>query len=358
MVSRYSSYFLFRCLGELLMQQMRVARRGFTLVELLVVIAIIGVLVAILLPAVQAAREAGRRTQCLNNLKQIGLAFNNHLDVQKHYPSGGWGWNWAGDPDRGYSVRQPGGWMYNILPYMEEQGLHDLGKGLQEGSVQKKTLARQVVQTPLAWATCPSRRAVDIFPVTWSGISSSPGINIQPPLPEAARADYSANASDRGNNEFGGGPGSYSQGDGNYSWADTSCPGGRQVLCGISFERSTITFKDVRDGVSKTYFVGEKYLNRLKYGTGSDAADNEFWNVGYDNDMYKTAVREPASDGQVLNAQGVPQDDSNRYGSSHEQAFHVVMGDGAVKRIPYEVDLVVHRRLANRRDGLPVTTPP
>jgi hypothetical protein len=118
-----------------------------------------------------------------------------------------------------------------------------------------------------------------------------------------------------------------------------------------------VKLKDVKDGVSKTYLAGEKYLNRTKYGTGSDGADNEFWNVGYDNDMYKTAEREPASDGQVLNAQGVPQDDGNRYGSSHEQAFHVVMGDASVKRIPYEIELVVHRRMANRSDGLPVQVP-
>ncbi|MEX2137815.1 MAG: DUF1559 domain-containing protein [Pirellulales bacterium] len=336
------------------------ARRGFTLVELLVVIAIIGVLVAILLPAVQAAREAGRRTQCLNNLRNIGLAFNNHLDVHKHYPTGGWGWLWSGDPDRGYGARQPGGWMYNLLPYMEEQALHDLGKGLAQGSVPKKTAAQQVVQTPLAWGTCPSRRAVDTFPVTWSGICSSPGHNVQGPLPGcvAARSDYSVNASDRGDNQHGGGPSSYAEGDkGAFFWPNTRCPGGSPAMCGISFERSVVKLKDVKDGVSKTYFAGEKYLNRLKYGTGSDGADNEFWNVGYDNDMYKTAEREPASDGQVLNAQGVPQDDGNRYGSSHEQAFHVVMGDASVKRIPYEIELQVHRRLANRADGLPAEVP-
>jgi prepilin-type N-terminal cleavage/methylation domain-containing protein len=349
---------------ELLMQRSYFARRGFTLVELLVVIAIIGVLVAILLPAIQAAREASRRTQCINNLRQIGLAFQNHLDVHKFYPSGGWGWLWGGDPNRGYDQRQPGGWMYNILPFMEEQALHDLGKGQAWNSTQMKAAGLIRTQTPLSWATCPSRRAVDKFPVTWSGICGNPGYNIAPLTPcEAARSDYSANASDTGNNEYGGGPSSLMQGDSGYAWAVTGCrPGTTRAnpstgLCGISFERSRVKLKDVKDGVSKVYLVGEKYLNRLKYGTGSDAADNEFWNVGYDNDMYKTAEREPASDGQVLNTQGVPQDDSNRYGGAHDQAFHVVFGDSSVHRIPYEIDLFVHRRFANRMDGDAVQVP-
>jgi prepilin-type N-terminal cleavage/methylation domain-containing protein len=336
-------------------------RRGFTLVELLVVIAIIGVLVALLLPAIQSAREAGRRTQCLNNLRNIGLAFANHLDVHGQYPTGGWGWIWSGDPDRGFGPRQPGGWMYNLLPYMEEQALHDLGKGLAEGSAAKKTAAQKVVQTPLAWAVCPTRRTPDVFPVPWGDNCANPCVNVAAPLPGcvAARSDYAVNASDRGPNEHGGGgPSSYADGDkGNFFWRNTRCPGGEPAMCGISFERSTVKLKDVKDGVSKTYLAGEKYLNRMKYGSGNDAADNEWWNVGFDNDMYRTADKEPASDGQVLNAAGVPQDDSNRYGSAHEQAFHVVMADASVKRIPYEIEITVHRLLANRADGLPVQVP-
>src|SRR3954451_16282238 len=95
----------------------RRAWSAFTLVELLVVIAIIGVLVALLLPAIQAAREAARRSQCKNNLKQIGLACLNHLDTHKHFPSGGWGYKWAPDPNRGSGAEQPGSWIYNMLPF-------------------------------------------------------------------------------------------------------------------------------------------------------------------------------------------------------------------------------------------------
>src|SRR3989304_8096603 len=94
-------------------------RSGFTLVELLVVIAIMGILVALLLPAIQSTREVARRLQCSNNLKQMGMGCLSHLNEQGHFPSGGWGWAWSGDPDRGFRGRQPGGWLFNILPYIE-----------------------------------------------------------------------------------------------------------------------------------------------------------------------------------------------------------------------------------------------
>ena len=94
---------------------------GFSLVELLVVISVIGLLMALLLPAVQAAREAARQTACGNNVKQLALASLSHESALGFFPTGGWD-NWLGDPDQGFGKAQPGGWVYNILPFVKNRG--------------------------------------------------------------------------------------------------------------------------------------------------------------------------------------------------------------------------------------------
>src|SRR5687767_7922042 len=127
---------------------------GFTLVELLVVIAIIGVLISLLLPAVQAARESGRRTECINHLKQVGLAFHNYHDNYKHFPTGG-SWPWEVQPlIHAPRNEQPGfgpNWAVQILPYIEQEALL-------ETAVTANSVA-SIRDKPIKYFLCPSRRA-------------------------------------------------------------------------------------------------------------------------------------------------------------------------------------------------------
>ena len=139
--------------------------RGFTLVELLVVIAIIGILIALLLPAIQSARETARRTECANHLRQVGLACLEHESTHKFFPSSGWGYIWTGDPDRGYGKGQPGGWIYNILPFLEEQAVRNIGAGLAgpgPGGAKYEALKQQKVAF-LEIMYCPSRRVAKAY---------------------------------------------------------------------------------------------------------------------------------------------------------------------------------------------------
>ncbi len=250
-------------------------RSAFTLVELLVVIAIIGILVSLLLPAVQAAREAARQAQCKNNLKQMGAGALQHVTLWSRYPTGGWGWSWVGDPDQGTGQNQPGGWIYNLLPYVEQQALHDLGVG--QPSTQKMAAATTMVSTPLTMLNCPSRRPAIGFTQVYVPYNANSATS-------QARADYAANAGDYGNDEFFAGPGSLSQGmDPTFGWDNTS------AYTGICFERSMVRVDHVTDGTSHTYLFGEKYLNPDSYLNGADAADNENAYVGMDNDLYRVS---------------------------------------------------------------------
>src|SRR3954468_18045453 len=118
-------------------------RRGFTLIELLVVIAIIAILIGLLLPAVQKIREAANRMACSNNLKQLGLGMHNCHDTNGFFPSSGGGWGGVGDPDRGQGAKQPGGWTFNVLPFIEQDNFFNRGAGQTEA--QKATINFQKV---------------------------------------------------------------------------------------------------------------------------------------------------------------------------------------------------------------------
>ena len=144
-------------------------RRGFTLVELLVVITIIGILIALLLPAVQAAREAARIAQCGNNLKQLALGFLHHEEALRIFPSGGWSFMNVGDPNRPVGRRQPGGWNFSILPYIEQQACSTSAWG-RRGQSPPLAANTQRIETPLTIFNCPTRRKTQFYP--WNATSN------------------------------------------------------------------------------------------------------------------------------------------------------------------------------------------
>ena len=321
---------------------------GFTLVELLVVISIIGILIALLLPAVQAAREAARRMECQNNLKQLSLGCLTHEHAFAFLPSGGWGYAWVGDPDRGSGKNQPGSWAYSILPYIEQQALYDLGRDGQPGTVSngQMTAACQRDQTPLSVLNCPSRRAAAIYPKPLAEIF---------PLPNGGSAwnmtlrlqgiagDYAASAGD----SLGECPGPDSVALAvSYDWS--AC--GASSSTGVVYCHSETSFAAIRDGTSNTILLGEMYVQADQYTTGGDYyADGGTPYNGHGNytDRWTVTGLPPCQDrpGHV---------DMYGFGSAHADACHFAFCDGSVRAISYSIDTTVYACLGNRDDEQPI----
>jgi prepilin-type N-terminal cleavage/methylation domain-containing protein/prepilin-type processing-associated H-X9-DG protein len=351
--------------------------KAFTLVELLVVIAIIGILVALLLPAIQAAREAARRSQCKNNLKQLALGCLNHLDSQKFFPTGGWGWYWVGDADRGFGKRQPGGWMFNVLPYIEEPNLHDAGKDGTTGvpSQTKRKAARDLIATPVSMINCPSRRPATAYPYldpAGAGIYNS----LSPKSTGAGRLDYAANSgtvwvepvwnASPAANEFP--PNIAAEADfdaaGNKWWIDKARTReqntGNRELTGISYQRSEVSTRQITDGTSKTYMLGEKALKVGFYATGTDGGDNETWCTGFNNDNFRKTANGGPAPGSFSALPPLPDtttdDENHSFGSPHSGGCNMAFCDGSVHTISFDIDWQIHRDLGDRADGNAVDT--
>ena len=276
-------------------------RRGFTLIELLAVIAIIALLVGLLLPAVQASREATRRLSCANNLKQIGLAFQNHHDTHGYFPTGGWDWSLpptyrSGKPQVG--DQQEAGWGFQVLPFIE-------GTTTFEGSGGKSDQEKSIlaVGTTQDVFFCPSRRGPQT--IRYSDPDYMGGIEVTHAL-----CDYAA----------------------------SNLEG-----TGIVRQYYPLAMKDVVDGTSKTMVAGDKRLNLSELGDWQQD-DNEGYTAGWDEDTVRGTEVDPRSD-QTATGHG-----EERFGSSHRDTFNVVLADGSVQTLELTIDLAVFSSLGNIDD--------
>jgi prepilin-type N-terminal cleavage/methylation domain-containing protein len=302
---------------------------GFTLVELLVVIAIIGVLVALLLPAVQAAREAARRTQCTNHLKQIGIAGQNYHGAKRAIVPAGL--TFSGNAS----------WLVLLLPFLE-------GGNTQLRFDLDRTFYVQLPETVQAQINayyCPSRDRQVTLSTT---ANSRSGHSI--PL-GGALCDYAMNAGDgslypwmgsNGKNFNGNGVAAHTNGTGKFTGADPTWTytGWKHVL----------NFKAVTDGLSNTPFAGEKYVHPDHQGK-AEWGDWTWW--GDDNMIGKVRVAGSPFNPLVSDVQtDVPRDSLNMpFGGPHPGVCLFTFCDGSVRPLQTSIDPTILGYIVNRHDG-------
>jgi prepilin-type N-terminal cleavage/methylation domain-containing protein len=327
-----------------------VRRRGFTLIELLVVIAIIGILVALLLPAVQQAREAARRTQCSNNLKQIGLALHNYHDTFATFPPA---CTVSARDVRGAGIAA-WGWGTSILPQLDQSPLfNDLNPNRVElDLLLRDPVARQKVAVRLPVYTCPS--------------DTAPPTNYERAF---YNSEYGGPGTGPGSRNFAAGTSSYPAVHGLYRVTAVEAVYDRRDPGGVFFPTSNIRIPDITDGTSNTFLIGERRwsdFSAVWVGIRNYQGQNN-WGPWQIQGLVSVA---PNFGTPFIN--GVPFNEGSRRGfsSNHPGGLHFLLADGRVQFIGENINfnntgaaaedpalkaqMGIYQRLGRRNDGQPV----
>ncbi len=325
----------------------RLGGAGFTLVELLVVIAIIGILIALLLPAVQAAREAARRTQCTNNLKQMGIALHNYHDSLASLPPGGiW---WTNNTGAANWALNRGSMLAHILPYMEQEPLYEafdlsLPLAYQQFATPPSSGSPYIAGTLLSVYKCPTDDSPEWNDETINGIAAG----------NLAMFSYAASKGPTatGDNSAGSCPE-------RAVWiayalsTDDSNPAGPFTRMGRNY---CAEFPDIRDGLSNTIFVGEVRGDcALPIQRGWAHASNTQGMISTIYPMnYDTCHKD-----QSLGPCHWYNNWSTEFGfkSLHPGGVNFLFGDGSVHFLPETIDHWTYQYLGGKKDGQPVSIP-
>ncbi|MGD9632796.1 MAG: DUF1559 domain-containing protein [Pirellulales bacterium] len=345
------------------------ARWAFVLVDLLAAVSLVGLLLMLLLPAIQAAREATRNSQCKHHLRELAFGCLKHENAHRTFPYSGWSFAWMGDPDQGIGPQQPGSWGYTIGRFLDVKADFNLGAGLQFDE-KKRALAKQMsIVVPVFH--CPSRRPAVALPSrSAAGTPCDNGILPKNAfLPEkVAKSDYAINGGngsgwDGGAGGSGGVPSedcliSNELSDGpsypNCNWHIYSPSQYWQRFNGVSGWRIGAHVSQISDGVSKTVLVGEKFMQPLFYENSCPSPGNQpsKGNAGDNGSMYMGWDIDIARTGSLLrdyNANPPNSIVSNQFGSAHPHAANFAFCDGSVRAIRYEVSNFA--RLITRNDS-------
>ncbi len=275
----------------------------------------------------------------------MALGCLSHEEVHGYLPTGGGGNYWVGDPDRGFGKRQPGGWVFSILPYIEQQALHDLGAG-STFDQKKSVYFPQREAVPLEVLTCPTRRSPGLYP----HVSTVNYWNLDKP-PLVFRSDYAAcggTSPSAGIPLFYHGPSSLAAGDQMVGQQWAAVVFGAKDATGVFYVHSEVALCDITDGTSNTYLAGEKYCWPDHYYDAGSRSDDQVTDCGVDWDVTRWTnpndVCRPLQDTPGLEYPWA-------FGSAHSNGFHMAFCDGSVHMISYTIDLLTHSYLGNRGDG-------
>jgi prepilin-type N-terminal cleavage/methylation domain-containing protein len=317
-------------------------RFGLNLIEVIVVTVIIGILTSTLLVGVQAARESARKTSCRNNLRQIGLAVQAHESSRQYYPTNGWGFRLIPDAQIHPRYGQAGGWIFQLLPYLEQKELYDQTLVAGSADVARGNKVR-LLTTPVAVFNCPSRTMSVMIE---QRLDPEFYLNLPRPPEKVASADYAVNG------------GTYSifplrhpteQGPGELSSSYLErfpWPTAAQNN-GAAFMQVRLRASEFRRGTSNVLWAAERYIKTNRPAGLDDGGNDQSMYSGHCSDTIRFTAQPPRSNQQS--------GDRRTFGSSHAAGVIGVLMDGAVYNFSFDIDEAVFRAYGRRNDAhLPV----